>query len=79
MYEYGHGSWMHGSGMFGGGPLMILIWLIPVALVVALIVYRTRRPGVGSGETAVDILKKRYARGEIAKDEFDRMKREIGS
>jgi len=28
-------------------------------------------------ETAIDILKKRYARGEITKDEFDQMKKDI--
>lgn len=80
MYGSEYGPWMHGSGMFGGGPLMILMWLIPVVLVVALVVFLTKRPGFGSSEkTAVDILKKRYACGEIGKDEFDQRKRDIGS
>ena len=80
MYGFEHGAWMHGSGMFGVGPFMILMWLIPVALIVALIVHQTKRPGVGSDEnTAIDILKQRYARGEIGKDEFDQRRRDIGS
>ena len=28
-------------------------------------------------ETAIDILKKRYAKGEITKEEFDQMKRDL--
>lgn len=78
MYGSNYGSWMHGSGMFGGGPLMFLMWLIPIVLVVALIVFLTKRPGFASDEkTALDILKERYARGEIGKDEFDQRKHDI--
>ena len=80
MYGYEYGPWMHGSGMFGRGPSMFLMWLIPVVLVVALIVFLTKRTGFDSGEkTALDILKERYAHGEIGKDEFDQRKRDIGS
>ncbi len=78
--DYDYDSWMHGSGMFGGGLAMILMWLIPIVLVVALIVFLTKRPGFGSGEkTALDILKERYVRREISKDEFDQRKRDIVS
>ncbi|MDY0188722.1 MAG: SHOCT domain-containing protein [Syntrophus sp. (in: bacteria)] len=30
-----------------------------------------------SRETPLDILKKRYAKGELTKEDFDRMKREL--
>jgi putative membrane protein len=80
MYGSDYGSSMHGSGMFGGGLVMILMWLVPIVLVVALIVFLTKRPGFGSGKkTALDILKERYARGEIGKDEFDQSKNDIGN
>lgn len=54
---------------------MLLFWVA----VIALIVFLVRRTG-GSGsrsESATNILKKRYARGEITKEEYENMKKEI--
>ncbi len=80
MYGPNYDSWMHGSWMYGGGLAMIFMWMIPIALVVALVVFLTKSSNTGSTEkTALDILKERYARGEIGKDEFDEKKRDIGS
>ena len=74
MYGFNHGGWM-----FGGGFVMLLWWLVPIALVVLAVMYFGQRtpPGDG-GKTALDILKERYARGEIGKDEFEQKKRDIG-
>jgi putative membrane protein len=38
-----------------------------------------RKEFPGQGETPLDLLKKRYALGEIGKDEFDRMKKDLES
>jgi putative membrane protein len=62
-----------GSGWF----FMIIFWVVVVLCLVFFI-----RMIAGSGkreekETAMDILKKRYAKGEITKEEFDRIKEDL--
>jgi putative membrane protein len=60
-------------------PMFIpLFWLAVIAIVLYLIFGRRRPIGPGlEPETALDILKKRYAKGEISKAEFEQMKRDI--
>ena len=64
---------------YGGG---LLIWLTIVVLA-AIVIYvvlqlaRSRRQDGSSGETPLDILKKRYARGEITREEFEEKKRHL--
>ncbi len=71
---------MYGSGVFGGVPLMILMWFIPVALIIALMVFLTKRPGFGSGKKIdLDIHKERFTRDDIEKEEFDQKRRDIGN
>ena len=61
---------------YGGGILMWLIFAVIAAVVVYLVVQstRSRDHDRSSGESALDILKKRYARGEISKEEFEEKK-----
>jgi putative membrane protein len=64
---------------------MPIVWILVIALILYLIFGRgsSRRswepgpPALPPQETALDILKKRYAKGEISKDEFEQMKRDI--
>jgi putative membrane protein len=61
--------------------------LMPVIVIVMLAVClyflfgrggpRPSWPGGQGEETAMEILKKRYARGEISKDEFEQMKKDL--
>ena len=72
---------MDGSGFgMGGGMFMgMFFWLVILIGFVALIVWSVQR-STGSNqshsvESALDILKKRYAKGEIDKEEFEEKKR----
>jgi putative membrane protein len=70
----------YGGSMFGGGLGMILMWLVPIALVIWLVSSWGKHPEQGpAAKTALDILKERYAKGEIGKDEFEGKKHDIGA
>jgi putative membrane protein len=72
--------WDYGWGMgFGfGWFLMIFFWVLIILGVVYLIkVIAGGAKGEEKGETALDILRKRYAKGEINKEEFDRIKDDL--
>jgi putative membrane protein len=78
-------DFIHTWGWLG----VILTWLIWTLLVFGIgwrLAYQLRpphpKPGQGPLEVAQDpleVLKLRYARGEITRDEFEQMKREIGA
>lgn len=74
-------------GFGTGGFRMILIWLVFLVMVVLAIyalnhVVAERKLGqdkTGTVETPMDILKKRYARGEIDEKEFNQKKQNLTS
>ena len=70
----------HGMGIFGG-LFMLLFWgliIVGLVLVVRWLWDHTRTTGgQGGAENPLEILKRRYAKGEINKEEFDRMKRDL--
>jgi putative membrane protein len=84
------GGGMMGPGMMGWGGfspwwgvLMMLFWLLVIAGIVLLVIWLFRQgtpaaagPG-GSSARALDILRERYARGEISRDEYEQMRRDI--
>jgi len=71
-------GWGHGMGI-GGMVMMLVFWALSVAGIVILIGWLRKREFSCRGETPLDILKKRYALGEIGKDEFERMKKDLES
>ena len=74
----GWGSMMH-YGFGYGGMFMWIIFLIVVGVLIYLIVQAQKTKGQtpSQGESPLAILKKRYAKGEISKEDFDRMKRDL--
>ena len=77
---------MDGYGMpFGfGGIFMILWWIIIIVGVVAVVRWLGQPSGspghghsVDASRSAMDILKERYARGEIDETEYLKIKREL--
>ena len=73
------GSLGHMMGYGYGG---IFMWLIVLVLVGVVIYYllqisRSKDSDGSIIETPLDILKKRYAKGEIDKEEFDRKKKDL--
>jgi len=76
---HGIGGGMMSYGGYGG----MFMWLI-IVIAIAVIVYLVYNQNVGGGtrfggpqESALDILKKRYAKGGISKEEFERLKRDL--
>jgi putative membrane protein len=70
--------WDYGWGMGFGWIFMIAFWALVILGIVFLI--RVITGGVkkeDKTETAIDILKKRYARGEIGKEEFEEKKKDL--
>ncbi|MCL6097045.1 MAG: SHOCT domain-containing protein [Bacteroidetes bacterium] len=78
-------SWWWGPGYFFGGPFGMIVGLIFWALVIyaifRLISNLTNRSAVTSRKenTPLEILKRRYAAGDIDEDEFDRKKRNLNA
>jgi putative membrane protein len=66
------------------GPLWLIVLIAIVVGVVVMLARWLSGPGggttnAGGSKTAIDILRERFARGEIDKDEFEERKRVLGN
>lgn len=81
--EWGTGPWMMGWGIVGWiMPIMMVIFWVAIIIAVIVLVRWAMKSGtighgIGKDESALDILQKRYARGEISREEFEAIKKDI--
>ena len=86
----GSGDWYMGPGMMGGwgvgwfgGIFMLIFWVLVIVGLIFLIRFLIQttkgNSGMnrGSSSGALEILKERYARGEIDKQEFEEKKKDL--
>ncbi len=65
----GMGLWMIFGVLFLGGIIWFIVWSAEKAT--------EHKGSYGTSQNAVDIAKTRYARGEITKDQFDQIKKDL--
>ena len=73
MMQWGDYGW----GMGFGWLFMIIFWILIILGIVYLVKLIVGGEKRTTGETALDILKKRYAKGEISKEEFEEKKKTL--
>jgi putative membrane protein len=72
-------GWEYGPGVFHWRGTMGLLFIAAVGLIVYLVVRgeTKKKQGGGDAETPLEIAKKRYARGEISREEFEQLKKDL--
>ncbi len=89
----GYGNMMGGfgfGGMLFGGLLMLLFWVLVIGGAIWLVAALVRGNQSSSnshsspsaplgGQTVLEVLKMRYAKGEITKEQFDDMRRDLSA
>lgn len=73
------GNWGHMMGYGYGGGFMWLLFLALIGIVIYFLIQgsKTNESSKPIADTPLDILKKRYAKGEINKEEYDRIKTDL--
>jgi putative membrane protein len=73
--------WGHEMMGWGGGFFMIFFWvaiIVGIALLMKWLAASSgKAPGTSAKESPMEILKRRYAAGEIGKEEFEEKKKDL--
>ncbi len=75
MVPFGNFGWNFGFGF--GWFIVVLSFILIIFGIVQLVRMDSGERRSRPRESALDILKKRYARGEISKEEFEAMKKDV--
>jgi len=74
----GHHMMSYGGGYgFVGYFAMIIFWLGVVGIIIYLVAHLSSQKNNANSDSAINILKERYAKGEINKDEFEAKKKDL--
>jgi putative membrane protein len=78
-YDWGWGMhpMMWGAWGYGMMFMMMLFWILVIVGVVLAVRWLVSETKERRGDSALEILRQRYARGEINKDEFEARKRDL--
>ena len=81
-----YNGWHMGPGMMGGwgmGWIMLVFWILVLVGLILIIKWLLQMSSgdkkLTGGSRAIDILKERYARGEINKAEFQAIKKDLAN
>lgn len=69
-----------GHVFFWGGGFMWIFWILIIAGIIFLFINLTKgtmNKSQGESDSPIEILKKRYARGEIDEEEYQRRRNEL--
>jgi putative membrane protein len=84
MTGYGYGYGHHGIGILGfGWILMFVVWALVIIGVIFLVKWlvaqddKTKTAAAKPENSPLDILRERYAKGEVDKEEFEQKKKDL--
>jgi putative membrane protein len=69
--------WMWGAGGIVMMVMMLAFWGVLIGGIVLAIRWMTRRDHTPVRDSALEILRERYARGEISREEFETRRRDL--
>ena len=67
-----------GWGWIGLGMVhMLLFWVLVILGIVVLVRWLASGQASGTGNRALEILKERYAKGELTREQYEQMRKEL--